>query len=202
MGRPKPRDVEKACYEALRAEGFDVPKRDLIRIALSDEFFGWVGLNEGVHPEFVRINPFIGVHAVKVQKLFSEVRGKKYTLGESPTIVVHLGEIAPKILEFLFENEGVMRAEAGRLATEIRSSGLKWMKENARYDAIIKILDGEKGSLGGKPEKLAIAKFVSGGRQVFDRHVAEELESYRASENNYLTDYESFVGDFTRRILE
>ena len=110
------RAVQDACESALVAVGFKRLRRSTIIWEISEKFWGWVGLNRGNHGDMVRVNPFIGIHAVDLMKLCDQLDESKYSKGAYATYAIHLGEILPDELVFEFHKGRDLSHDAERLA--------------------------------------------------------------------------------------
>src|SRR5258706_11069845 len=98
-------EILLSCYQALADQGFIRFRKENVDWPLENGFHCWVGLNAGLYAEYVEINPFVGVHSVRIEKLWTSMkRGKypgKYDRGVA-TYGIHLGKIAPDERIFQF----------------------------------------------------------------------------------------------------
>lgn len=159
--RPDPKVIDLACYEALAVLGIR-RKYGIGSLALDENFMGWIGLNQGVHSTFVRVNPNIGIHCVPLMKLIAAAAGEKYQMGRRTTISYPLGEACPKVKEFIFETEADILPEAARLADTIGQYGIPYIRSLASYGELLPRIRKEIASLGGAPERYAAALYLSG----------------------------------------
>jgi hypothetical protein len=95
------KEVLLSCYEAFAQAGFSRFRKEGIDWPLGGGFHGWVGLNTGLYDEYVQINPFIGVHVVQIEKLWTSLEQRKYDRGDA-SFAIHMGEIAAKERAFRF----------------------------------------------------------------------------------------------------
>jgi len=135
------REVEDACEAALVEIGFKRPRRGDVYLEITNEFLGWVGLNQGNHPDFLRINPFIGIHCVPMMELSKKLGDEKYRKGQYATYAIHLGEICPNVDEFLFRQGDDIELEARRLSITIGEHAFPWMKEHASYAMLLPLIE-------------------------------------------------------------
>lgn len=175
--RPDPKVIDRACYEALAAHGVR-KKYDIGSLDIEENFMGWIGLNQGVHPTFVRVNPNIGIHCIPLMKLVTEAAGKKYRRGEYPTLSYPLGEACPKVKEFIFETEADVLPEAARLADTIGQYGIPYMCSLASYSAMLPRLYKRVANLGGAPERYAAALYLSGDIEGALNFLEEQTEIF------------------------
>ncbi|MFZ3017863.1 MAG: hypothetical protein WA056_05345 [Gallionella sp.] len=159
--RPDPKVIGRACYEALSALGIH-KKYGIGILTIEENFMGWIGLNQGVHPTFVRVNPNIGIHSIPLMKLVADAAGEKYRSGEYPTLGYPLGEACPKVKQFIFETEADVLPEAARLADTIGQYGIPYIRSLASYGEMLPRIRKEVASLGGAPERYAAALYLSG----------------------------------------
>jgi hypothetical protein len=184
------RSVEDACESALVAAGFKRLRRGTIIWEISPSFWGWVGLNEGNHGDMVRINPFIGIHAVDLMKLWDQLDESKYSKGAHATYAIHLGEILPDELVFEFHKGKDLSHDAARLAKCVADTGLKYMQSIADYDELIPLFKEFIPTLGGYPERYALALHLSGkhaeAREFVLNSLNKDGELARISNNSIL----------------
>lgn len=169
------RKVEDACEAALVNVGFRRLRRGTIIWEISPNFWGWVGLNRGIHGNSVRVNPFVGVHAVDVMKFCAQFDEMKYVKGAYATYAIHLGELLPTELTFDFQDEKNISGEAARLAKNIAATGLNYMRSIASYEALLPLLESRMPMLGGYPERYAAALYLGGKHDAARNFVAEVL---------------------------
>ena len=156
------RAVQDACESALVAMGFKRLRRSTIIWEISEKFWGWVGLNRGNHGDMVRVNPFIGIHAVDLMKLCDQLDESKYSKGAYATYAIHLGEILPDELVFEFHKGRDLSHDAERLAKCVADAGLTYMRSIADYDVLIPLFKEFIPTLGGYPERYVAALQLSG----------------------------------------
>jgi hypothetical protein len=169
------RNVEDVCETALVKVGFKRLRRGTIIWEFSPDFWGWVGLNKGLHGTFIRINPFVGVHAVEVMKLCAQFDGSKFIKGAYATYAIHLGEVLPTELTFEFQDGKDMHGEAERLAQSVAAAGLQYMQTIANYEALVPLLESRMSMLGGYPERYAASLYLSGKHDSARQFVAAVL---------------------------
>jgi hypothetical protein len=157
------RAVRLCCYGALERNGFSRFRREGVDWPLEGGFHCWVGLNTGLYKEYVQINPFVGVHAVPVEKFWTSIMigEQKYDRGHA-SYAIHLGKIAPHAKVFRFTRATDIDAEAERLARLYVDVGLPFAKSIATYDALLPLLVKRSESLGAYPYKVAACLFLTG----------------------------------------
>lgn len=156
--------IEDECALALAPLNIEM-KSGTGTIPINGDFFGWIGLNVGHHKNFIRINPFIGVHCPPIMKLTATAGGKKYRPKEIATFAVFLGTLCPHVEQFIFTDETDIRVEAERLSSIVDEFGIPYMKNIANYPALISLLEARISSLGGYPQRYAAALYLSGNSQ-------------------------------------
>ena len=184
--------AEELCDKALGEKGFVRPRRGSRYWELNDNFLGWVGLNIGAHPEFVRINPFIGIHIVPVMERIASLEHKKYRKGDIATVALHLGEVAPDVPEFVFQGIAAAEDEAARLASIIYEYAVPWFQRHANYEVILEMLLQEDYRLGGIPERAAVTMVAMGQIDRAREYIRAKLSEYREAKSPYLPWFEPF----------
>ena len=185
------------CETALKSRGFIAPRKGCRLFPFNDDFFGWVGLNKANYSDFININPFIGIHCSPLMKLCSELQGEKYKMGQTSTVAWHLGEICPDIASFDFYEDCDIEPQSTRLAHAIVEHGLPFMKKNANYDTVMPKLYEKVPSLGGAPERYAVALYLTGQlteakqfieqqRAIFMRHGSRISDPFNLFSDNLL----------------
>jgi hypothetical protein len=176
------------CYDALQGEGFVRYRKKDVDWPLNDDFHFWLGLNTGLMPGYVQINPFVGVHAVTIAKLIASVENgagpSKYNRGYA-TYAVHIGTIAPHARVVRFTPGGDIDAEATRLAKLLRAAGLPYARSIASYDRLLPLLEARVKTLGAYPERVACCLYLM-GRQA-DAHAF--TTDFLAEEPEYFTGF-------------
>ncbi|MCP4984790.1 MAG: hypothetical protein GY928_01625 [Colwellia sp.] len=175
--------VEDCCDKALCALGAKRPRRGTRFFEINKDVLCWVGLNQGKHENFVRINPFVGIHIIPVMKLESEFDGVKYKKGDYATISVHLGELCPDVDDFKFYEGMDIQAEAERLAETVFEFGLEFAKQYDNVESVIPKLIPLVPKLGGYPERLAISYYLSGNKAETESFISERKVEYKAKES-------------------
>lgn len=188
--RPDPKEVERACVTALSNLGATV-KYSTLMLPLDSNYFGWIGLNRGVHDDFVRINPNIGVHCTPVERLIALARKEKYQKGRFPTVSDPLGLICPHVLEFIFVSSTDLAPEADRLAATIRDYGLPHLQGLTNYDSLLTQLKERISSFGGAPERYSTALFLSGDKEGALHFLDEKIKELLGRDSSYSSIIES-----------
>jgi hypothetical protein len=152
------------CYEALAVAGFTRYRKEDIDWPLDKVFHGWVGLNTGLYDEYVAINPFVGIHAVPLMKLYTVLEGRKYSRNIA-TYALHIGELAPKVPVFEFTRETNIDEEAARLAQLYVDVGLPYSKSIASYEVLLPLLQERIPMLGAYPERVASCLYLMGRKE-------------------------------------
>lgn len=155
--------VLEKCYGALEAVGFTRYRKGGVDWPLGSNFHCWVGLNAGLRPEYIEINPFVGVHVVSIEKLWTSKKiGKypgKYDRGVA-TYAVHMGELVPNEPAFRFSWQTDVEEEAARLARLYVSVGLDYAQLIASYEQLLPLLYDRVPMLGGYPERVAVCLYL------------------------------------------
>ncbi len=174
------KDIRLKCYDALERNGFTRFAKEGVDWPLDVGFHCWVGLNTGLYPDRVEINPFVGVHVVPMAKMRA-LEGNKYDRGIA-TYAIPMGELLTARNERAFaftpeQSDSFVDSEAQRLASLYAHAGLTYARSIASYKALLPLLEGRVETLGGYPEKVACCLYLMG-----------EISRARA-----------FVGDFLAR---
>ena len=155
--------VLKHCHDALEAAGFTRFRTEGVDWPFENGFHCWVGLNSAVEPVYVEINPFVGVHVVPIEKLWTSMKISKYPGKYSrgyATYAVHMGELAPKERAFRFTRQTDVEAEAARLARLYVAVGLPYAQSMASYELLLPLLQSRILRLGAYPERVASCLYL------------------------------------------
>ena len=194
--------VEDECDTALMDLGIVRPRRGTRYFEVAEDFLGWVGLNQGNHPDFLRINPFIGIHCVPIMELLERLEGQKYQKGRYATYAIHLGEICPDVDQFIFRaDEGIVE-EARRLAATIFDYGLPWMKEHARFESLVPLIESRFEMHGGYPERLAISYYLMGELEKSRNLIDSRKDTFFSDQENPVSIYQRFTSPFLKMLDE
>ncbi len=180
------------CYDALTDVGFMRYRKENIDWPFDKNFHVWVGLNTGLYDEYVEINPFVGIHAVPIMKLYTGLEGRKYSRSVA-THAIHMGELVPKVPPFEFTRETNIDEEAKRLAQLYLDYGLPYAKSLANYEALLPLLKERVDMLGAYPERVASCLYLMGRIE----EAREFTESFLAKKKDY---FEGFATPFLQKI--
>lgn len=171
-------EVVVACCDALERDGFCRFKKENVDWPIANGFHCWVGLNTGLYPEYVEINPFIGLHVVQIMKLYTGLEGRKYARSTA-TYARHMGELAPDVPAFRFDRSTDVASEARRLARLYATVGLEFAKAIADYESLLPLLKQRIDMLGAYPERYACCLHLMGRRTEARAFVEEFLPKHR-----------------------
>ena len=188
--------VEKECTKALVREGFESPRMRTRYIQLNEEFLGWVGLNRGNYADYLQINPFIGIHCIPIMKMVKELQGAKYKIGETATFAIHMGEIAPNVKQYIFQDETNITEVATRLSAEIMEFALPWMTKNASFESLLPKIEQKVDMLGGNPQWYASGLFLSGQEQNAKEFVQKRTDLFDKEDHGQYSIYYRFAEPF------
>jgi hypothetical protein len=174
--------VVLACCDALEREGFTRFRKEHVDWPLDEGFHCWVGLNTGLYPEVLHINPFVGLHVVPIEKLWTSCKaGKypgKYDRGHA-TYARHMGELAADVPAFQFTPSTDVPSEARRLARLYAMVGLEFAKAIANYESILPLLKQRIEVLGAYPERYASCLYLIGRKTEARAFVEQFLPRHR-----------------------
>lgn len=171
-------EVVLACCNALQQAGFTRFRKENVDWPIANGFHCWVGLNTGLYPEFVEINPFIGLHVVPIMKLYTTLEGRKYARSTA-TYARHMGEFAPDVPAFKFTPSTDVPSEARRLAHLYATAGLEFAKAIADYESLLPLLKQRIDLLGAYPERYASCLYLMGRKGEAHAFVENFLPMHR-----------------------
>lgn len=170
------------CYDALEAEGFIRYRKQDVDWPMEHGFHCWVGLNTGLEKEHLDINPFVGVHVVPLEKLWTSMKAGKYPgkyNRSHATCAIHMGELVPKERVFRFTLETNIEAEAARLARLYVDAGLPYALSIGTYEILLSLLRERVPMLGAYPERVASCLYLMGHKEEARSFVEEFLRDHR-----------------------
>lgn len=174
--------VVLACCEALEREGFTRYRKESVDRPLHIGFHCWVGLNTGLYPDVLHINPFVGIHVVPIEKLWSSCKvGKypgKYSRSQA-TYARHMGELAPDVPAFHFTRATDVPSEAKRLARLYATVGMEFAKAIADYESLLPLLKQRIDMLGAYPERVACCLYLMGRKAEARKFVEDFLPAHQ-----------------------
>ncbi|WDD97733.1 hypothetical protein [Thalassomonas actiniarum] len=177
------RTVEDSCDKALCALGAKRPRRGTRFFEINKDILCWIGLNQGRHDDFIRINPFIGVHVIPVMNLEAKFDGAKYKKGDYATFSLHLGELCPDVDAFKFYEDTDIEAETARLAQTIQKFGVPYAEQYSTIESTLPILKPLIPKLGGYPERYALSLYLSGKEDEAKQFISDCKARYKAEES-------------------
>jgi hypothetical protein len=171
-----------ACCDALEREGFTRFRKENVDWPIANGFHCWVGLNTGLYPDFVEINPFVGLHVVPIDKLWAKLKRGKYPGNYSRSVATyarHMGELAPHVPAFEFTLSTDVPTEARRLAQLYATVGLEFAKAIADYESLLPLLRERIDMLGAYPERVASCLYLMGRKADARKFVEEFLPAHQ-----------------------
>lgn len=176
------RVVRLKCYDALERTGFTRYRKEGVDWPMENGFHCWVGLNTALEQDYVEINPFVGVHVVPVEKLWTTLKiGRypgKYDRGVA-TYALHMGALASKERIFRFTRQTDISAEADRLARLYLDVGVPYALSIGTYAQLLPLLRNRVPILGAYPERVASCLYLMGEKEEARDFVDDFLQDHR-----------------------
>lgn len=186
------REVLGVCHDALVKEGFARFRKEAVDMPIRDGFHCWVGLNTGLYSSHVAINPFVGIHVVPIERLWTSLKRGQYP-GRydrcTATYAVHVGELAPEEMAFEFSRDTDIASEARRLARLYSTVGLTFACSIISYEKLLPLLLGRSDMLGAFPERVAACLFLMNRRD----EARAFVEEFRVRNRDY---FDGFAAPF------
>lgn len=175
------------ALDALQRIGFTRFRKSNVDWPLHDGFHAWVGLNTGLYPDCVNLEPFVGIHVVQIAKLYNGLDKGRYQTRYSrsvATYAVHMGELdAVKdvaVFEFTPEqSDGFIQSELERMADLYATVGLDFARSLASYEALLPLLRERVPMLGGYPQRVASCLYLMRRKAKARQFVEEFLPLHR-----------------------
>lgn len=170
------------CYDALEAAGFARYRKQDVDWPMQHGFHCWVGLNTALEKEYVEINPFVGVHVVQIEKLWTSIKTGKYPARYSrghATYALHMGRLVPHEPVFRFTRNTDVEAEAARLAHLYADMGLSYAMSIGGYERLLPLLQERVPMWGGYPERVASCLYLMSRKEEARSFVEEFLQDHR-----------------------
>ena len=184
------------CYDALAQSGFTRFRKHAVDWPFGNDFHCWVGLNSAVFPQYVEINPFVGVHVIPIEKLWTGLKVGRYPAEYNrhhATYALHLGELAPEEPVFRFTRDSDVVALASRLTQLYIRVGLRYAESISDYERLLPLLHSRVERLGAYPERYACCLYLL-GRVADARMFTEDFVKRR---RDY---FEGFATPFLKRL--
>ena len=190
------------CYDALERHGFTRYRKEAVDWPLHDGFHAWVGVNTGLHPDRVNVNPFVGVHVVPIEKFWTSLTVGRWPAKydrESATYAIHMGELGEALgHERAFasgpqQSEEFIESECERLARLYATVGLDYARSIASYEALLPLLQRRVNSLGAYPERYASCLYLMGRKA----EAREFVEGFLSRSREY---FEGFAIPFLEKL--
>jgi hypothetical protein len=147
----------------------------------------------GWDDDCVRINPFVGIHAVAIMKLYARMEKKRYDRGIA-TYALHMGQIAPHEPIFEFTQHTDVDSEAARLAQLYADVGMGYARSIASYEALLPLLQERIAMLGAYPERVACCLYLMGRKEDARAFVQDFLKEHREY-------FEGFALTFLKKLV-
>lgn len=181
-GKAFQQTVLHKCYGALEAAGFTRFRKEGADWPLNDGFHCWVGLNGNPGKEHFEVNPFVGIHVVAIEKLWTATKTGKYPARYSrstATYAVHMGTLMPHEPVFDFTQRTDVDAEAKRLANLYATIGLSYVQSVASYERLLPLLQERVPMLGAYPERVAACLYLMDRKEEARIFVEDFLKDHR-----------------------
>lgn len=189
-GRALAQAVDQACRQAFVNRGYDLPRRGAIRLQITPECWGWIGLNLGRSDDNTTVHPFVGIHCPIVQRIASRCHGESYRAGSVATFAVPFIEAAPDapLPYFRFYQEDPLEPGADELAAMVDRYARPFMIAHAAYDRLIAALTPAALCGGGRPQRLAAMYYLTEGPERSLQYLDEVLTQLRGERSDGIAD--------------
>jgi hypothetical protein len=194
------------CYDSLQQSGFTRYRKESVDWPLYDGFHVWVGLNTGLYPERVEINPFVGIHVKQIMNLYVELESRKYDRGVA-TYAIHMGELdgAKEEIAFAFtpqQSEEFIQSETERLAELYLNVGMPYARSIASYEALLPLLMERVPMMGGYPQRVASCLYLMGRKDDARKFVEEYLPKHQEIFEGFAIPFLKKLDDESRLNIE
>lgn len=176
-GKTRAKEAENRFPQEIRSIGFSA-KYGVSTLRIGDAFLAWVGVNIGVHAEFIRLNVNVGVHCQPVMKLIDEACGEKYFLGKNATIATPLAELVSDPEIGVIKNDQSIDVAVGRMVNALREEGLLFANGIASYPKLMELLKKRVANLGHMPERYVVAAYIFGEGDSVNSFIDNQIGEY------------------------
>jgi hypothetical protein len=186
------------CYDALEAVGFTRFRKEAVDWPLVNGFHCWLGLNSNLEKDYVQINPFVGVHVVPIEKLWTSEKTGKYKAKYNrslATYALHMGHFAPNETVFRFAPPMDVDVGAARLAKLYSTVGVAYARSIAAYEHLLPLLQDRIEMLGAYPERVACCLYLMGRA----KEARIFVEDFLPKNREY---FEGFAVPFLKKLAE
>lgn len=175
------RSIRDSCTREFSSRGYAKSKHGLFHIEVTKDFFGWIGLNEGVHSDRININPFVGIHCMPIEKMLAKCKGRRYRVGEIATFADHFGYVAPEApgYQFRFFRNEPVEPLAKQLVEVVDDFARPAVVSQANYGSLISLLKEREARGGGVPEALAVAYYMTEGVESAQLYLDRIIEAFQ-----------------------
>ncbi len=126
----------------LAALGFNKRKPGISTIQMTDDVFGWIGLNMATRGRkgFLEFNPVVGVRNEPIEKLVAELAGDKLDEVVPPTLAGNIGYLMPadKYRPYIFSEDGPVETTADELVKDVREYALPFIRRHIDMATLVK----------------------------------------------------------------
>lgn len=158
-------------------------------------FHGWVGLNTALYSDYVEINPFVGIHSIEIERLWTSLKGSikktRYDRAVS-TYAVHFSAILPQINSFKFYSASDITVKAEELAKLYAIDGIEFSKSLSSYEVLRDRLYERVPLLGAYPERYACCLLLLEQKA----QASEFVASFVKKNPNYFPNFDQVFGKF------
>lgn len=202
-GRALAQAVDEVCRRAFVNRGYDLPRRGAIRLQITSECWGWIGLNLGRSDDNTTVHPFVGIHCPTVQRIMARCYGKPYKTGSIATFAMPFVEAAPDapLPYFRFYQEDPIESGAEELAAAVDGHARPFMVAHAGFDRLIAALTPAALHGGGRPQRLAVMHYLTEGSERALRYLEDILSQSRARPGSLIAEDVGRFGEAFRAMI-
>lgn len=201
------KDVVKLIHAHLAEFGFQKRDAGIATLKLSDEAFGWIGLNKAVFPRegSMTINPVVGVRNQRIEKLEAELCGGPFSDYVPPTLAGNIGYIAPEdnYHTFAFSSEKI-ETIVDELVGYVAKHGVPFMKKNADLATLVKSMQTPTLRLGNSDltYRLPAGLFLLGRFDEAQAILKRELEKIAGRTDAATLRYQKFAAGLNEQMKQ
>jgi len=191
------REVLRLAEERLRQIGFTAQRGAGATMLLQDGWYGWIGLNNALHPDVISILTVTGIRCEAVEQLVQTL-GPPLPAHRGPSLAKPLYVLVPKREEPAWSFTEIDNELLEDMINKVITYGVPFMKSLASLEALLSAFERGISPLPDVTTRLPGVLYLLGRRAEAESYIASRLSSLRATLPNsgVLEDYEVFATNF------
>jgi len=197
------REVLRLAEERLQQIGFTAQRGAGVSMLLRDGWYGWIGLNQALHPGVIDILTITGIRCEAVEHLVHALLPTT-SVYWGPSFTRPLYMLVPHREEPTWSFTEVNPVLLEDMIDKVMTYGLPFMQNLASLDALLRAFERPNYSMPDVKTRLPCVLYLVGRRAEAESYIASQLSTLRATlpeaallaKPSVFSNYEAFASNF------